>query len=146
MHLAQLTEPIGTVPRLWFKLVATRTLGLCYYSSMVGVALPQRAAGFLMKKELSFFSKALDHPERPFLAILGGYGRAMNILSVFYLCELFSRAKVKDKIPLIENMLDKVDELIVGGGMAFTFLKVLHGMKVNFGNFFLVSVVFCPKN
>ena len=47
---------------------------------MVGVALPQRAAGFLMKKELSFFSKALDHPERPFLAILGGYGRAMNYL------------------------------------------------------------------
>ncbi|XP_065828903.1 phosphoglycerate kinase 1-like [Oscarella lobularis] len=81
------------------------------HSSMVGVALPQRAAGFLMKKELSFFSKALDHPERPFLAILGG-------------------AKVKDKIPLIENMLDKVDELIVGGGMAFTFLKVLHGMKI----------------
>lgn len=59
------------------------------HSSMVGVQLPQRAAGFLMKKELEYFSKALDQPARPFLAILGG-------------------AKVKDKIQLIENLLDKV--------------------------------------
>jgi phosphoglycerate kinase len=59
------------------------------HSSMVGVQLPQRAAGFLMKKELEYFAKALEHPERPFLAILGG-------------------AKVSDKIQLIENMLDKV--------------------------------------
>lgn len=59
------------------------------HSSMVGVKLPQRAAGFLMKKELEYFAKALEHPERPFLAILGG-------------------AKVSDKIQLIENMLDKV--------------------------------------
>jgi phosphoglycerate kinase len=59
------------------------------HSSMVGVKLPQRAAGFLVKKELEFFAKALENPERPFLAILGG-------------------AKVSDKIQLIENMLDKV--------------------------------------
>ena len=58
--------------------------------------------GFLLKKELTYFSKALDNPEHPFLAILGG-------------------AKVADKIQLIENMLDKVDEMIIGGGMAFTF-------------------------
>ena len=59
------------------------------HSSMVGVKLPQRASGFLVKKELEFFAKALESPERPFLAILGG-------------------AKVSDKIQLIENMLDKV--------------------------------------
>lgn len=62
------------------------------HSSMVGVKLPQRAAGFLVKKELEFFAKALESPERPFLAILGG-------------------AKVTDKIQLIENMLDKVRHL-----------------------------------
>lgn len=59
------------------------------HSSMVGVRLPQRASGFLVKKELEFFAKALEHPDRPFLAILGG-------------------AKVSDKIQLIDNMLDKV--------------------------------------
>jgi phosphoglycerate kinase len=59
---------------------------------MVGVQLPQRAAGFLMKKELEYFAKVLENPERPFLAILGG-------------------AKVADKIQLIENMLDKVSQL-----------------------------------
>jgi phosphoglycerate kinase len=62
------------------------------HSSMVGIELPQRASGFLVKKELEFFAKALENPERPFLAILGG-------------------AKVSDKIQLIENMLDKVDIL-----------------------------------
>uniref|UniRef100_A0A1W7RA08 Phosphoglycerate kinase n=1 Tax=Hadrurus spadix TaxID=141984 RepID=A0A1W7RA08_9SCOR len=81
------------------------------HSSMVGVELPQRASGFLLKKELQYFAKALHQPERPFLAILGG-------------------AKVKDKIQLIENMLDKVNEMIIGGGMAFTFLKQLKGMKI----------------
>lgn len=59
------------------------------HSSMVGVKLPERASGFLMKKELEYFAKALENPERPFLAILGG-------------------AKVSDKIQLIDNMLDKV--------------------------------------
>lgn len=81
------------------------------HASMVGCKLPQRAAGFLLNKELEYFAKALDNPTRPFLAILGG-------------------AKVTDKIQLINNMLDKVDELIIGGGMAFTFLKVLNDMKI----------------
>ncbi|PSS30924.1 hypothetical protein PHLCEN_2v2549 [Hermanssonia centrifuga] len=81
------------------------------HSSMVGVKLPQRAAGFLMKKELEYFAKALEHPERPFLAILGG-------------------SKVSDKIQLIENMLDKVNSLIICGGMAFTFKKVLENVSI----------------
>eukprot|EP00188_Purpureofilum_apyrenoidigerum_P003204 Plantae.Rhodophyta-Purpureofilum_apyrenoidigerum.ctg3290.p1 GENE.Plantae.Rhodophyta-Purpureofilum_apyrenoidigerum.ctg3290~~Plantae.Rhodophyta-Purpureofilum_apyrenoidigerum.ctg3290.p1 ORF type:complete len:419 (+),score=108.55 Plantae.Rhodophyta-Purpureofilum_apyrenoidigerum.ctg3290:138-1394(+) len=81
------------------------------HSSMVGVCLPQRAAGYLMKKELDYFSKALDNPIRPFLAILGG-------------------AKVSDKIQLINNLLDKVDEMIIGGGMAFTFMKTISDMKI----------------
>ena len=59
------------------------------HSSMVGVDLPQKAAGLLMTKELEYFAKVLEKPERPFLAILGG-------------------AKVSDKIQLIENLLDKV--------------------------------------
>uniref|UniRef100_A0A672T3G2 Phosphoglycerate kinase n=1 Tax=Sinocyclocheilus grahami TaxID=75366 RepID=A0A672T3G2_SINGR len=82
------------------------------HSSMVGVNLPQKAAGFLMKKELDYFAMALEKPQKPFLAILGG-------------------AKVKDKIQLINNMLDKVNEMIIGGGMAFTFLKVLKNMEVS---------------
>jgi len=81
------------------------------HSSMVGVELPQRASGFLMKKELEFFAKALERPERPFLAILGG-------------------AKVSDKIQLIENLLDKVNKLIICGGMAFTFKKTLENVKI----------------
>ncbi|KAK6317208.1 hypothetical protein J4Q44_G00126080 [Coregonus suidteri] len=81
------------------------------HSSMVGVNLSQKAAGFLMKKELDYFAMALEKPARPFLAILGG-------------------AKVKDKIQLINNMLDQVNEMIIGGGMAFTFLKVLNNMEI----------------
>lgn len=81
------------------------------HSSIAGIALPQRACGFLMKKELDYFSKVLYSPDRPLLAILGG-------------------AKVKDKIQLIENLLDKVNEMIIVGGMAFTFLKVLKGMAI----------------
>jgi phosphoglycerate kinase len=78
---------------------------------MVGVDLPVKAAGFLVKKELEFFAKALENPERPFLAILGG-------------------AKVSDKIQLIDNLIPKVDSLIIGGGMAFTFKKALYGVKI----------------
>jgi len=78
---------------------------------MVGVDLPQKAAGFLMKKELDYFAKALESPQRPFLAILGG-------------------AKVSDKIKLIDNLLDKVDTLIICGGMAFTFKKVLNNIPI----------------
>lgn len=81
------------------------------HSSMMGDGFAQRAAGILMNKELRYFAKALDNPARPFLAILGG-------------------AKVADKIQLIENLLDKVNEMIIGGGMAFTFLKVLNNMEI----------------
>ncbi|KAK9447434.1 phosphoglycerate kinase [Limtongia smithiae] len=81
------------------------------HSSMVGVELPLRASGFLVKKELDFFAKALESPDRPFLAILGG-------------------AKVSDKIQLIDNLISKVDMLIIGGGMAFTFKKALEGLKI----------------
>lgn len=82
------------------------------HSSMVGINLPDRAAGLLLQKELEFFSKALNHPERPFLAILGG-------------------AKVSDKILLIENLLDKVDEMIIGGGMAYTFKHVIDNIEAS---------------
>ncbi|KAL7416246.1 phosphoglycerate kinase [Mrakia frigida] len=81
------------------------------HSSMVGVELPQRAAGFLMAKELTYFAKVLESPERPFLAILGG-------------------AKVSDKIQLIDSMLAKVDSLIICGGMAFTFKKAVDGISI----------------
>ncbi|CAF3066237.1 unnamed protein product [Rotaria socialis] len=81
------------------------------HSSIVGVKLEQRAAGYLMKKELDYFGKVLENPERPFIAILGG-------------------AKVSDKIQLIENLLDKVNGLIIGGGMAFTFLKQHDNMRI----------------
>lgn len=81
------------------------------HSSVVGVDLPSKAAGFLMRKELEYFAKALESPQKPFLSILGG-------------------AKVKDKIQLILNMLDKVDEMIIGGGMAYTFKKVLDNYSI----------------
>jgi phosphoglycerate kinase len=81
------------------------------HSSVVGVQLPVRAAGFLMKKELDAFARVLDQPKRPLLAILGG-------------------AKVADKILLIENLIDKADAIIIGGGMAYTFSKVLDGMAI----------------
>jgi phosphoglycerate kinase len=81
------------------------------HSSMVGVALPVKAAGFLMEAELKAFAKVLDNPDRPLLAILGG-------------------AKIADKIPLINNLLDKANKVIIGGGMAYTFHKVNRGMKI----------------
>jgi phosphoglycerate kinase len=74
------------------------------HSSTAGVAdyLPA-VCGFLIQKEISIMGKALADPERPFVAILGG-------------------AKVSDKLNVINNLLDKVDTLIIGGGMAYTFL------------------------
>ena len=81
------------------------------HSSMVGVTLPLKAAGFLMEAELKAFAAVLDHPQRPLLAILGG-------------------AKIADKIPLINNLLEKANEIIIGGGMAFTFKKVAQGMAI----------------
>jgi phosphoglycerate kinase len=75
------------------------------HASTEGVAHYMPAvAGFLMQKELDYLGKAITNPERPFLAILGG-------------------AKVADKIPVIDSLLEKVDELIIGGGMAYTFFK-----------------------
>ena len=81
------------------------------HSSTAGVAsyLPA-VSGFLIEKEIEFLGTALENPKRPFVAILGG-------------------AKVSDKIAVIESLLDKVDTLIIGGGMAFTFLKAL-GHKI----------------
>jgi len=81
------------------------------HSSMVGCALPQKAAGFLMEAELKAFAAVLETPQRPLLAILGG-------------------AKIADKIPLINNLLEKADEIIIGGGMSFTFKKELEGMAI----------------
>jgi phosphoglycerate kinase len=81
------------------------------HSSMVGEGFDIKCSGGLMSKELDAFAKVLDAPAKPLLAILGG-------------------AKVSDKIQLIMNMLDKVDKIIVGGGMAFTFLKVNDGMSI----------------
>ena len=81
------------------------------HSSMVGVVLKEKAAGFLMEAELKAFAKVIDAPARPLLAILGG-------------------AKIADKIPLINNLLEKSDEIIIGGGMSFTFKKVLEGMEI----------------
>ena len=76
------------------------------HASTVGVTrfVQKSAAGLLMEKELQYLGKVLRHPERPFIAILGG-------------------AKVSDKIGVIRNLLDKIDVLIIGGGMAYTFLK-----------------------
>ncbi len=81
------------------------------HASTVGVAkfLPN-AAGFLIQKEIKVLSKLLQAPERPFLTILGG-------------------AKVSDKIEVIQNLIPKADAVIVGGGMAYTFLKA-KGFKI----------------
>ncbi len=75
------------------------------HSSTAGIAdyIPA-VSGFLIEKELKFLGEAVNDPQRPFAAIMGG-------------------AKVKDKIPVITNLLDKVDILIIGGGMAYTFFK-----------------------
>ncbi len=81
------------------------------HSSIVGVALKEKAAGFLMEAELKAFAKVLENPDRPLLAILGG-------------------AKIADKIPLIHNLLEKANKVIIGGGMAYTFHKVNRGMAI----------------
>ncbi|MCD8255148.1 MAG: phosphoglycerate kinase [Oscillospiraceae bacterium] len=77
------------------------------HASTAGVAeyLPAMS-GFLIEKELEIMGKALEAPARPFAAVLGG-------------------AKVSDKIPVIENLLDKADIIIIGGGMAYTFMKAM---------------------
>lgn len=81
------------------------------HSSTEGIAhhVNEAVAGFLMEKEIKFLNGTLEHPEKPFVAILGG-------------------AKVSDKIGVIENLLDKVDKILIGGGMAYTFVKANGGM------------------
>ena len=91
-------DAFGTAHRAHSSMVGLKRLGCC-------------VSGYLLKKELDYFRKALVEPSKPFVAILGG-------------------AKVKDKIKLIENMLDKVDEMIIVGGMAFTFKKVCFGVSI----------------
>lgn len=82
--------------------------GTCHraHASVVGVTqyFEQRAAGYLVQKELSFMGEALADPKQPFVAIFGG-------------------AKVSDKIGVVRNLLNRVDVILIGGGMAFTFLK-----------------------
>jgi len=81
------------------------------HSSMMGDGFPVKCSGFLVAKELDAFAKVLETPSKPVLGILGG-------------------AKVSDKIQLIKNLLDKVDMMIIGGGMAYTFLKVINNMEI----------------
>ena len=77
------------------------------HASNVGIASQlESAAGFLMEKEIKFIGGAVDNPERPFVAILGG-------------------AKVSDKIGVIKSLLDKADKVLIGGGMAYTFFKAM---------------------
>jgi phosphoglycerate kinase len=78
------------------------------HCSNVGVTqfVDTAVVGYLMEKEIEFLGNAVDHPKRPFVAILGG-------------------SKVSSKISVIDNLLDKVDTLIIGGGMAYTFMKAL---------------------
>jgi phosphoglycerate kinase len=76
------------------------------HASVVGITrfVKQAAAGLLMERELAYLGKALSNPERPFVAVLGG-------------------AKVSDKIEIVENLMRIADALLIGGGMAYTFLK-----------------------
>lgn len=83
------------------------TTAICTYMKAKG---GDCVAGFLMKKELDYLGSAVENPKRPFIAILGG-------------------AKVSDKLGVVKNLLEKVDTLIIGGGMAYTFLKA-QGYKI----------------
>ncbi len=76
------------------------------HASTEGMAklMPKAAAGFLMEKELTYLGKAISHPDRPYVAILGG-------------------AKVSDKIEVVQNLMKFTDAMLIGGGMAYTFLK-----------------------
>jgi phosphoglycerate kinase len=82
--------------------------GSCHraHASVVGIAsyLKEKAAGYLLKKEVDYLSKITHNPDKPYVAILGG-------------------AKIEDKIPVLEGLLNKADVLLIGGAMAYTFLK-----------------------
>ena len=79
------------------------------HASTYGVAkLIPAVCGFLVEQELLMFDKVLNNPEHPFVAILGG-------------------AKIADKLPVIDNLLNKVDTILIGGGMAYTFIKAIGG-------------------
>jgi phosphoglycerate kinase len=79
-------------------------------TAVIAQFCPQAAAGFLMAKEIDFLSRVVSHPERPYAVVLGG-------------------AKVSSKLKVIENLLPKADKIIIGGGMAYTFLAAQgHGM------------------
>ena len=88
------------------------SFGTCYIAHCVNVGVTEfvykAVVVYLMQKEIDFLGNAVNNPVRPFVAILGG-------------------AKVSSKIPVIENLLDKVDTLIIGGGMAYTFMAGLGG-------------------
>jgi phosphoglycerate kinase len=78
------------------------------HASMVGVTkyIDQCAAGFLLSKEIEYLGKALENPEKPFVAIIGG-------------------AKISGKIDVVTNLMDKCDAILIGGGMAYTFYKAM---------------------
>ncbi len=82
--------------------------GSCHraHASVVGIAafIPEKAAGYLLKKEVDYLSKITHHPEKPYVAILGG-------------------AKIEDKIPVLESLVNKANTILIGGAMAYTFLK-----------------------
>ncbi len=84
--------------------------GACHraHASVVGITeyVEKSAAGFLVEKEVEYLGKAVHSPQKPYVAILGG-------------------AKVSDKIPLIENLLNKADDILIGGAMAYTFFKAM---------------------
>ncbi len=82
------------------------------HASIVGVAkfVSEKAAGFLLEKEVAYLRKAIEEPERPYMAVLGG-------------------AKVSDKIPIIQSLMKKADNILIGGAMAYTFFRA-QGMEV----------------
>ncbi|NIM90759.1 MAG: phosphoglycerate kinase [Candidatus Aminicenantes bacterium] len=84
--------------------------GACHraHASVVGITeyVEKSAAGFLVEKEVEYLGKAVHSPQKPYVAILGG-------------------AKVSDKIPVIENLLNKADDILIGGAMAYTFFKAM---------------------
>lgn len=87
--------------------------GCCHrnQTSIVSINVPLKVSGFLLKKEIEFLSNRINSCEKPFTAIVGG-------------------SKVSDKIKLLKNLMQKIDHLIIGGGMAFTFLKKKNNIKI----------------